>query len=38
MRKRIKLAFAWSMTLGSAAGIVATQLGWIGAGEPEDVP
>jgi hypothetical protein len=36
-RKRIKLGFAWVMTLGSAAGMVATQLELIGSGEPKVV-
>lgn len=33
-RKRLKMAVAWTMALGSAAGMVVTQLGWIGDGEP----
>lgn len=34
-RKRIKLTVAWLMAMGSVAGMVATQVGWIGAGEPK---
>lgn len=33
-RKHLKLAVAWAMALGSTAGMAATQLGWIGDGEP----
>lgn len=33
-RQHLKMAVAWVMALGSAAGMVATQFGWIGEGEP----
>lgn len=33
-RKYLKLAVAWTMAVGSAAGMVATQFGLIGDGEP----
>lgn len=33
-RKHLKMAVAWTMAIGSAAGMVATQLGLIGDGEP----
>lgn len=33
-RRYLKMAVAWTMALGSAAGMVATQLGLIGEGEP----
>jgi len=30
----VKKALAWLMTLGASAGIIATQAGWVGDGEP----